>query len=265
MKLVALLFLTIPVLLSAQTYVPFISTTDSSDIWMDMNSCTNMSCFDAYTNRYTIEGDTMIGSYQYSKVYIKTKHQHGSDQSQWCSEYVNYYEYFYGGIRESGKKIYVTPNSFGPGEYLAYDFNLSIGDTLPSPDGNPSAPAYERIINTIDSVLVFGDYRKRYTANNNHYVIEGIGASSGLFNPMVYSPSYCFMQTLCYAEYGTPDHFLQNCNLNLSIEELDKNDKSKTLVKIVDYLGRETKEKPNTPLIYIYDDGSTEKIYRVEQ
>jgi hypothetical protein len=29
-------------------------------------------------------------------------------------------------------------------------------------------------------------------------------------------------------------------------------------------LGRETTFKPNTPLIYVYDDGSIEKIFRVE-
>lgn len=36
---------------------------------------------------------------------------------------------------------------------------------------------------------------------------------------------------------------------------------SKELVKIVDLLGRETKFKPNMPLIYIYDDGTSERIF----
>ena len=38
----------------------------------------------------------------------------------------------------------------------------------------------------------------------------------------------------------------------------------KTLIKIVDLLGRETEDQPNIPLIYIYSDGTTEKVYRVE-
>jgi hypothetical protein len=38
----------------------------------------------------------------------------------------------------------------------------------------------------------------------------------------------------------------------------------KQLVKIVDVMGRETKFKTNTPLIYIYSDGTTEKIFKVE-
>ena len=38
----------------------------------------------------------------------------------------------------------------------------------------------------------------------------------------------------------------------------------KELVKIVDALGRETAFKPNTLLIYVYDDGSIEMVFRVE-
>lgn len=39
---------------------------------------------------------------------------------------------------------------------------------------------------------------------------------------------------------------------------------SKNLIQILDMMGRETSFKPNTPLIYVYDDGSTEKVFSVE-
>jgi len=39
---------------------------------------------------------------------------------------------------------------------------------------------------------------------------------------------------------------------------------SKNLIQILDMMGRETTFKPNTPLIYVYDDGSIEKVFRVE-
>lgn len=39
---------------------------------------------------------------------------------------------------------------------------------------------------------------------------------------------------------------------------------TKTAVKIIDSLGRETKDTPNIPLIYIYSDGTTEKVFRLE-
>lgn len=38
----------------------------------------------------------------------------------------------------------------------------------------------------------------------------------------------------------------------------------KNLIKIVDLMGRESEDKPNTTLIYIYSDGTTEKVFRIE-
>ena len=39
---------------------------------------------------------------------------------------------------------------------------------------------------------------------------------------------------------------------------------NKTLIKIVDFLGRETKELKNQPLFYIYDDGTVEKRITID-
>ena len=48
-----------------------------------------------------------------------------------------------------------------------------------------------------------------------------------------------------------------NSGCSLSISEL--NNTPKQLIKIVDVLGRETPFKPNTPLLYIYNDGTVER------
>ena len=48
----------------------------------------------------------------------------------------------------------------------------------------------------------------------------------------------------------------------VGIEELKNKDKN--LLKIVDYMGIESKDKPNTFLIYIYSDGTKQKVFRVE-
>ena len=57
--------------------------------------------------------------------------------------------------------------------------------------------------------------------------------------------------------------FSEDCNndCTLSLTELNT---SKNLIQILDLMGRETSFKPNTPLIYVYDDGSTEKVFSVE-
>ena len=48
-----------------------------------------------------------------------------------------------------------------------------------------------------------------------------------------------------------------------SITEL-QNDENKKLIKIVDVLGRNTLHKKNTPLFFIYDDGTVEKKIIIE-
>ena len=59
-----------------------------------------------------------------------------------------------------------------------------------------------------------------------------------------------------------PQHYFSaNCNNacsnTSSISEL--NNTPKQLIKIVDVIGRETPFKPNTPLLYIYNDGTVER------
>ena len=39
----------------------------------------------------------------------------------------------------------------------------------------------------------------------------------------------------------------------------------KELVKIIDFMGRETEFKPNTPLIFIYSDGTRERVMKLEE
>ena len=57
-------------------------------------------------------------------------------------------------------------------------------------------------------------------------------------------------------------NYPENCDdSSVGINELST---SRNLIQILDLMGRETSFKPNTPLIYVYDDGSTEKVFSVE-
>lgn len=52
------------------------------------------------------------------------------------------------------------------------------------------------------------------------------------------------------------------CNGNVGIEGPSM--PIRQLIKVVDILGRETEDKPNSFLIYIYSDDTTEKVYRFD-
>ena len=71
---------------------------------------------------------------------------------------------------------------------------------------------------------------------------------------------------LANAFMGTRDRADGNCirciqEEGLSIEENEN--KSKTIIKIIDVLGKVSKPIPNKLLFYLYDDGTVEKTFRV--
>lgn len=59
------------------------------------------------------------------------------------------------------------------------------------------------------------------------------------------------------------EHIADTTHGSVGILELTATEK--TLVKIVDFMGRETEFKPNTPLIYIYSDGTRERVLKFEK
>ena len=71
------------------------------------------------------------------------------------------------------------------------------------------------------------------------------------FNPI---SDLCASRTITLSSYYW-------VNLITSIQEHTTN---KELLKVTDLLGRETKPKANTPLFYIYDDGTVEKRIIIE-
>ena len=90
------------------------------------------------------------------------------------------------------------------------------------------------------------------------------------FDPLS-AGAYTFYLTLSSGFGGPPctpgvvpddyDTITFNVSAFVGIEEHTTN---KELIKITDILGREVNEKPNTPLFYIYDDGTVEKRIIIE-
>ena len=62
-------------------------------------------------------------------------------------------------------------------------------------------------------------------------------------------------------DYGNNINLIKFSDETATTSELST---SKNLIQILDVMGRETSFKPNTPLIYVYDDGSIEKVFSVE-
>lgn len=54
------------------------------------------------------------------------------------------------------------------------------------------------------------------------------------------------------------------CNPTCTIGINELKNKQKKLLKIVNYMGIESEDKPNTMLIYLYNDGTKKKILRIE-
>lgn len=59
------------------------------------------------------------------------------------------------------------------------------------------------------------------------------------------------------------DSLYNETNPYLSVPELVQSEKE--LVKIVNLLGQETEYKPNTVMIYIYSDGTSERVFKLEK
>lgn len=95
--------------------------------------------------------------------------------------------------------------------------------------------------------------------DNNLSVIPG--ATSSSYTPLAVSGNYAVEVTL----NGCSD--TSTCYLVdfTGIDELTSIGKDKEIVKIIDLLGRETEFTPNTPLIYIYSDGTIERLMKLEE
>jgi hypothetical protein len=146
---------------------------------------------------YVTSGDTTIGGITYCKLnrssyYISSAYYSG----------VHYYSSIYEGTSYAGsfrndsinRRVYFMPVD-SSNEKLLYDFSLQVGDTVGdwwNSDYNPMM--YTIIIEAEDSVLINGAYRRRLklteTANDPGYLIEGIGSTYGLLNPLTYFENF---------------------------------------------------------------------------
>ena len=158
-------------------YHPF---PDSNTIWIGTDkSFDGIDCYIYNDYNLYISGDTTMGLYTYRKLY-----RDGYMWSNCPPPGYYYYDQYYGAFRQDiiNKKIYLN---FNGTDTLAYDFNLNVGDTLPPTYLNWYAS--NNYVETIDSIIVGGEYRKRFWISNEYSspnylaLIEGIGSDHGAF------------------------------------------------------------------------------------
>lgn len=162
-------------------YHPF---PDSSVVWIGTawhNEGGSGPCVIYNDYNLYISGDTTIGSLVYHKLY-----ENGFDWASCPPPGQYHYGAYSGAFRQdtANKKIYLFRDGV---DTLAYDFNLNIGDTLPKSCLNVLSNNY---IQSIDSVLVGSQYRKRFwisEGSNSNYtaLIEGVGSTLGAFDFIV--------------------------------------------------------------------------------
>ena len=94
-------------------------------------------------------------------------------------------------------------------------------------------------------------------------LMEGLGGEYYWYwDPTNPDPSFTIWHELIYsntAQWGECGNYY---SWFVGIDELEPVERK--VIKVVDLLGREIEDKPNITLIYIYTDGTAEKVYRTE-
>lgn len=165
-KLILLFLITCSVNSYSQTsnYIPF---ADTNAIWIykyydDLGGPDNI-----YRN-YQLSGDTIIANSTYKKIYSPA----------WTLSDENYN----GAIREVDKIIYYIPDT-STVEYVLYNFNMTVGDTIIHPFGGAVCSDDTVFVDYIDSILIADNYHKRFWFSSESMWIEGIGSNFYLFQP----------------------------------------------------------------------------------
>lgn len=195
--LILIFILTILQGVKSQNYVAFPTEGAHWNVYLEYSI--HESPTDTVLLRYVLNSDTIINQVKYNRLCLEV----GNLNSPTIRPI--------GGIREENKKIYFIGNDFlgypHDEELILYDFSKQVGDTVFLDN-----VFYSRIDN-IDSVVISGEYRKRYKvkSNNNYYFpdeeywIEGIGSvKNGLLGHITMIPTCCyhFWEHICFEENG---------------------------------------------------------------
>lgn len=154
---------------NCQNYIPFPTDNSTWTTVMQFWDFSNPSY--SYENAKT-NGDTLINGYQYTKI-----------------NRINSSNCF---IRENNGLVYCKYSNNSPfdtTEYLLYNFNLKVGDTIQMPMAGYEIHYYKGHVESVDSLLIGNIYHKRIGINAegwSHFdFVQGIGSLQGLLYPEI--------------------------------------------------------------------------------
>lgn len=207
-KLFYILFLLGAFMVNAQTnvYHPF---PEANAQW-NFNAFTQMgACHKMYS--IVLNSDTIINSNTYHPLLT-----HGSSDlgSTFLCNFI--LPSYLGAIRNdsANKKVFIVPPQ-QQNEFILYDFNLQIGDSV---KGYLAQFSPDNVIYEKDSVLVNGSYRNRLKVDSCYNIsfIEGVGSTYGLMEVLpacITDAAYFLLE--CFKENNVV-HYPENvfsCNL----------------------------------------------------
>lgn len=159
-----------------------------------------------YAKRIIVTGDTIINSYEYSKLYdiwSAVYYQTGVCEFAYSSGPYQILIYS-GAIRtDEHQKVYYVPPQEDTSR-LIYDFSVGIGDSIQI-DGLDFS--YYAFIQDIDTIVLGEHQRKRFTLTGIHGLydewIEGIGSLYGILATYQRPWERYDSELTCYRESGT--------------------------------------------------------------
>ncbi len=179
---------------------------NSNQVWHLESSCHYSSdCLTKQLFVFYANGDTTIGTHVYKKIYNKSTFSYSNYPGSTC------YSPMYGPqpnnpllMRSLGKKIYTyIPLSF-PFDTLMYDFDLTLGDTVPVSYNNPNySSSSKKIVISIDSFFTSIGYLKKFHLNNGSKLIEGAGFDFGFFANFISNYWECGNSLKCFSVNDT--------------------------------------------------------------
>jgi hypothetical protein len=177
-------------------------------------------CIESQEYVYYVNGDSTIEGLTYKKIFKHgTLYQYPLDEVDpgTCNLLMTFNQ-FHALLRQEEKKIFIY-DEWDNLDTLLYDFELSIGDTLPLTYNQWND---DLVVTSIDSILIENIYRKIFTLNSdeNPQLIEGIGHEHGFTEPFL--PIFeCAFYLNCFSINDTSIYpvFNESCDFNLDVEE----------------------------------------------